>query len=114
MDSEAEIRETMKIKKAQFERIAEEIEEYLEREELAELTRKREWERKYGVDPSQSRPNSDDSDDDSSDEDSAAKKPSNPKNSNNKYKSNESVKRNHDMGEPQHSSDYNPRSGKLL
>ncbi|XP_063705421.1 arginine/serine-rich protein PNISR-like [Culicoides brevitarsis] len=108
VDSEAEIRESMKIKKAQFERVVEEIEEYLEREELAELTRKREWERKYGADHSQSRPNSDDSDDSSQE---SAEKVDVPQN--NKYKSNESgsVKRNHDMGEPHHSSDYNSRSG---
>lgn len=104
----------------------EEIEEYLEREELAELTRKREWEQKYGVDPGDSqgpsRRNSESSD--SSDEETPVEKSNSNSNNTKKHetsnnssnnKDNNNKRNSHDMGEPHHSSDYNSRSsGKLL
>lgn len=104
-------------KKTNFERVIEEIEEYLEQEEMAELTRKREWERKYGADEDPSHRNSDESE--SSQDSSEKSNNATKKNSNKYYQSNEkkasTPKRNHDMGEPHHSSDYNSRnSGKLL
>lgn len=101
----------MNKKKANFERVNEEIEEYLEQEELAELTRKREWERKYGADPEPSHRNSNDSE---SSQDSSTEKSNNTnKHSHKYYQSNDHAGSSIKTGEPQHSSD-NSRSGKLL
>uniref|UniRef100_A0A336K7E4 CSON002511 protein n=1 Tax=Culicoides sonorensis TaxID=179676 RepID=A0A336K7E4_CULSO len=128
IDSENEIRETMKRKKANFERVIDEIEDYLEKEELAELSRKREWDRKYGFDmerrkQEENRPSSSNS---SSSSDSNPRKEINNSGNNKKYnhqQSNESTSGNNnynnekntkrnisDKGEPHHSTDYNSRS----